>query len=300
MLLALATCWGGSYLAITNALAYCSPFTVAMLRLGIASTVVGLLSLFKRIPIQKYFKKSFVILPLGLISTVVPFSLIAWAEQSIPSSLAGLINGTTPLFTTLLSFATISRSKILGVCVGFSGLSCIFLPALGGDYSYFAILAVALASLCYATGMLMSQRIQSQNFPMTVLVFYQLFYGFLILIPFSLFFEGAAIDFSWTLLGSLLYMSCVSTSFAFFLYQTLVRDAGPVYLSLSALLSPLVAVALGHILAGETLSWFECCGGLLILLSLNLVRDQDSEARSLSPRSKTSLSRVQWHSTQGR
>ena len=64
------------------------------------------------------------------LNSVVPFTLIAWAEQSLDAGLATILNSTSPIFTFLLTAAitrheTVTAQKLFGVLAGIVGICLI-------------------------------------------------------------------------------------------------------------------------------------------------------------------------------
>ncbi len=292
-LLGLACCWGPSYLCMMWALESCKPHTIAMIRLGIATLVVGSLHVLWKIPIQKYIKQSLAILPFGLFSASIPFTLIALSETEISSSLAAVLNGSTPLFTVFLSVAILKKekaslSRVLGILVGILGLALVYLPSVSlknsSGLGFFAMLG---ASLCYAIGMVYGRTIQQKEVPTSVIIFYQVFYGFVSLLPFVLFFDP---PWNWIytekFLIASLYTGIISTSLAFFFYQKVLQTAGATYLSTAVLIAPLISLFLGNLFEGEKLTFFETLGTLCIFSGLILVNEMIPKRRkSLSTQS---------------
>lgn len=286
-LLGLAACWGPSYLCILWALQSCSPYSIAMIRLGIATLVLATILTLKRIPFIRFFKDSLPILPFAFFSTSLPFTLIALSETEISSSLAAILNGSTPLFTVLLSVVLLRRekaslSRLLGIFLGIVGLTLVYMPSLSlKGNSGLGFLAMLGASLCYAIGMVYGRTLQKNGdsgqrtrFDIPVIIFYQVFYGFLLLLPIVLFFDPPHTwIFNQKFLFASLYMGLISTSLAFFFYQTLLQTAGPTYLSTAVLIAPLFSLMLGNFFEGETLSLFESVGAGCIFGGLLLVNE---------------------------
>ena len=65
---------------------------------------------------------------MGLLNNAIPFSLILWAQSHVTSSVASILNATTPLFAVLVAHAALpdepaSARKIAGVLVGLAGVA---------------------------------------------------------------------------------------------------------------------------------------------------------------------------------
>ena len=124
LLLILSAIWGSAFFAIKVGLESFSPVTVASLRLIIASFFLLFFFYISKKTIK--FSKEILILLIiiGIVGNFVPFYLISWAEQFIPSSTAGMLMAIGPIVTLLMShFLTnndkFTINKLLSVIVGF-------------------------------------------------------------------------------------------------------------------------------------------------------------------------------------
>lgn len=157
MLLVLGAIWGASYLFIEIGLRDLSPIAVAWLRIVLAALVLvpfalrggglgGIRAVWRWIVF------------LAAVQVAGPFVLIAAGQQHITSALAGILVASTPLFTALLAPLLdpneSSRGlRLVGVSIGFAGVSLLLGIDLGGDGAMLAGgLLVVLASLGYAIG----------------------------------------------------------------------------------------------------------------------------------------------------
>ena len=99
-LLFTAALWGSSFLMIKYALQELSEFDIALYRILLPAFVLNLIYR-EKISVEKEDYKYFIIL--GIIYMILPFFLFALAEKTITSALAGLINGSTPIFVALIA-----------------------------------------------------------------------------------------------------------------------------------------------------------------------------------------------------
>src|SRR6185312_14981306 len=126
-LLVLGVLWGSSYLFIKVAVDGVDPVTLVTGRLAIGSIfLISMMRMrglrFKRDP--KFWGH---VVAMSLIGIIIPQVLIAWSEQTVSSSVASILNATTPFFTLLFAagvfrIEVFSRSKIIGLLVGFVGV----------------------------------------------------------------------------------------------------------------------------------------------------------------------------------
>src|SRR5580658_7004752 len=98
------------------------------------------------------------------LNSVIPWTLIAWAERSVDAGLATILNSTSPIFTFSLTLAiahqdALSWRKLFGVAAGMIGICLIIgVQALHGLGEQFAAqLAIVAATICYAGGAVFSR-----------------------------------------------------------------------------------------------------------------------------------------------
>lgn len=260
LLLALSTLWGASYTFIKIGVETIPPVTLIAARTLIAGVVlVAVLRLRGlKLPTDRQVWGRFLFQ--ACLNSVVPFTLIAWAEQTTDAGLATILNSTSPIFAFLLT-ALITRHeavtgrKLFGVAAGLIGICLIVgVEALGGfGHELWAQLAIVAATVCYAGAAIFGKNFKGLD-PMMPAAG-SLISGAAILIPVSL-----IIDRPWTLAPSadsalaLLALSIFSTALAFVIYFRLVQTLGSVGTTAQAYLRVPIGVAIGVLFLGETLS----------------------------------------------
>jgi drug/metabolite transporter (DMT)-like permease len=267
----LSIVWGSSFILMKEGLKSFTPYQVASLRM-LSAGIILLPFAYKALKQIPNYKMGLIVLS-GILGNFIPAYLFCIAETQIDSSLAGILNSLTPMFTIIVGvvfFKTqTSFVKIIGMIIGFVGLS--FLLAAGKDVSLhnlsFAAL-VLLATLFYGINVNLVGRYM-QN--MGSLHIASIAFAFLI-IPsvLVLYFTGYfSHNFSDPLvLKSLMACSLLGilgTSIATILFYFLVKRAGILFGSLVTYGIPVVAVAWG-LLDGESLNLMQVgCLGLILL-----------------------------------
>src|SRR5688500_2840837 len=111
-LILLSAIWGSSFLLIEIGLEDLSPWHIVAGRLPFGSAV--LLALLRlrgeRLPSDGVTWRALAIM--AIVSNIVPFSLITWGQESITSSLAAILNSTTPLFTAGIAAAVVPGERL--------------------------------------------------------------------------------------------------------------------------------------------------------------------------------------------
>lgn len=260
LLLLLATCWGSAYTFIKIGIETIPPVTLIAARTFLAGAL--LLAILRlrglRMPSDKTVWGRFLVQ--ACLNSAVPFTLIAWAEQTVDAGLAVILNSLTPvvafLITALITrHEAVSGRKLMGVVAGLTGASLIIgvgaLDGLGRDVV--AQLAVVAATVCYACAAIYGKNFKGLD-PMMPAAG-SLVCGAALLFPASL-----VLDHPWTLspslpsLLALVALSVFSTALAFVIYFRLVQTLGSVATTSQAYLRVPIGVAIGAIFLGERLS----------------------------------------------
>jgi drug/metabolite transporter (DMT)-like permease len=271
LLLVLATLWGASYSFIRVGVETIPPITFIASRTLIAG---GLLLAVMRarglaMPRDRTVWRRFLFQ--ACLNSVVPFTLIAWAERTVDAGLATILNSTSPIFVFLIT-ALITRHealtarKLFGVVAGITGIGLIVgIKALGGlGHGLVAQLAIVAATICYAGAAIFGKTFKGLD-PLLPAAGSMLC-GAAILIPASLVFEQP-----WTLTPStdsilaLFGLSVFSTALAFTIYFRLLHTLGSIGTTSQAYLRVPIGVAIGALLLGESLAPSAWAGLLCVI-----------------------------------
>lgn len=260
LLLALSTLWGASYTFIRLGVASIPPLTLIAARTLIAGgLLVGWMAWQGiALPRDRASWRRFGVQ--ALLNSVVPFTLIAWAEQSVDAGLATILNSASPIFTFLATWLITRHEpapprKLLGVVLGFAGIGLVVGPGVvdGIGAQRVPQAAIVAATLCYA-GAAIYGRVFA-GLPPVVPAAGSLLAGALLLVPASL-----VVDRPWTLhpsassLAALLALAVLSTAVAFVIYFRLVQTLGSVGTTAQAYLRVPIGVGLGIVFLGERLT----------------------------------------------
>jgi drug/metabolite transporter (DMT)-like permease len=159
-LLLLSAVWGVSFLMIRIADLDFPPVWVGLLRCVTGASLLWSVLVFggHKLPPRRLI---FWLLLVALTNNALPFCFFAWGERIIPSSTAAVLNGTTPIWTLLLSLAVTrkraSLNTILGVILGFSGVALVVNFYSPGEtvaqehgHVLWGVFVIALGALGYA------------------------------------------------------------------------------------------------------------------------------------------------------
>jgi drug/metabolite transporter (DMT)-like permease len=260
LLLLLASLWGASYTLIKIGVATIPPVTFIAGRTLLAGTVLLLVLRIRGIAMPRNAGIWKLFAFQAAMNSVIPFTLIAWAEQSVDAGLAVILNSTTPIFTFLIT-ASITRhepagwQKFAGVALGIAGICLVIgVEALEGlGVGLVAQVAIVAATVCYAVAAIFGRRFRGLD-PM-VPAAGSLLSGAVILVPASL-----LMDKPWQLapssasLAAMAALAIASTALAFTIYFRLLHTLGSVGTTAQAYLRVPIGVGIGVLALGETLA----------------------------------------------
>jgi drug/metabolite transporter (DMT)-like permease len=260
LLLALSTLWGASYTFIRIGVETIPPVTLIAARTLIAGAILVAIIRLRGLKLPSDRQTWGRFLFQACLNSVVPFTLIAWAEQTTDAGLATILNSTSPIFAFLLTVLIIRHEsvtgrKLFGVSAGLIGTSLIVgVEALGGlGHELWAQLAIVAATFCYAGAAIFGKNFTGLN-PMMPAAG-SMICGASILIPASV-----IVDRPWTLAPSansvfaLVGLSVFSTALAFVIYFRLVQTLGSVGTTAQAYLRVPIGVTIGFLFLGEHLT----------------------------------------------
>jgi drug/metabolite transporter (DMT)-like permease len=264
MLAGVAGTWGASFLLIDVGLEHFAPALVAFGRIALGALTLGAFPAARR-PVPR--SDWLAIAAMGVTWMAVPFVLFAVAQQWIDSSLAGMINATTPLFVALVAAAVVrrlpSRLQIVGLLVGFAGVVAISLPSLGSGSNALGIGLVIGAAFLYGFAFNIAGPLQRRHGSLPVIWRAQLVAVVLVL-PFAV--VGATEStFAWSSLLAVAALGALGTGLAFFWFTTLIGRVGSTRASIAIYVVPVVAILLGALVLGESIHPAALLGTALVL-----------------------------------
>ena len=268
----LAALWGASYLFIKVSLEDgLDPVFIVFARIALGALVLVALAM-RAGALAPMRALAGPVVFLAVVQVVLPFLLITFGEQHIPSALTGILVSAAPIFTALIAarFDDDERPHGIataGVVMGMIGVVLLFGIDLSGDAQALAGgLMVLLAAVGYAVGSLYLKHRLRGAAPVGVAAS-TMIAGTLVLLPFALFTLPAEAPELQTV-GAMLALGAGGTGIAFAIYFTLIAEIGPGRASLVAYVAPGFAVFYGVTLLSEPLTPGAILGLVLILAGL--------------------------------
>ncbi|MEU6439902.1 EamA family transporter [Streptomyces sp. NPDC047046] len=260
--------WGSTYLVTTSLLPPGRPLLAATLRALPAGLV--LLALARRLPRGDWWWRSLV---LGVLNIGGFFALLFVAAYRLPGGVAATLGAVQPLFVAGLGArllgVRVPVRVVLAGCAGLAGVALLVLRA-QARLDALGVLAALGGALVMATGVVLGKRWTSPAPPLAT-TGWQLTWGGLLLVPLTLWGEGAPPVPSGENLLGYGYLTVVGTALAYALWFRGLRALPATEVSFLSLLSPLVATLLG-LAAGESLTAVQAMGAVVVLGALGVAQ----------------------------
>lgn len=274
----LSAVWGASFILIKLAGDDLPPVWVAVGRLAFGSMLLWTVLALGRhkMPPLKFAGP---LIAVALLNNALPFCFFAWGERTVPSSIAAILNATTPIWALLLGLATGSaratRLTAAGVVLGFLGvLGVVYghssgIPAGTAASSFlFGVVLIAIASFSYGAGAVAAKR-WLQGVEPVVIATFQLSLAGLSLLPLALF--GAhPIALHFKSVAAVTVLGVLGSGLAYLLFFRLLATISPTRTVAVTYLLPIWGLFWGFV-AGEEIRWTALAGVAVVLAGLLLL-----------------------------
>ena len=256
----LCTLFGANAVAIKISLFGLGVFTTAGLRFGLAAIAIFLWAWATRRPfvIKKGQSKQLLIVSLIF---ALQLALLYLGFSKTTASRGVLLINTQPFFVLFLAHwfipgDQVTKNKVLGLLLGFSGMALVFLGKKGvtaevqiGD------LMVLITAFLWACNTVYTKRIISEFAPFQIVL-----YPMVVSVPFF-FLAGYIWDVKMIthldlkVLSSLIYQSLVTASFGFVAWNSMLQKYRAISLHSFIFIMPIAGVLLGGLILGEAITW---------------------------------------------
>jgi drug/metabolite transporter (DMT)-like permease len=294
-ILLLSAAWGISFLMMRIALPDFPPAWIALLRCALGASLLWLVLTFGgfRLPPRRLLPW---LLTVALLNNAVPFSLFAWGEQWVPSSIAAVLNATTPIWTLLLAASVERRmprrTTGAGVLLAFAGVIAVVAthandaaPAAVGVAAHGSLAigaaAIGAAAICYAVASLVAKT-RLRGLDPIGLATTQLSLASLLLLPVAL---GGARPVDWGALaplGAIAVLGFVGSGIAYLLYYRLLAEISATQVVAVTYLMPVWGVFWGT-LAHEAIGTATMAGAAVTVAGLVLLNLPARGAKRVAP-----------------
>lgn len=268
----LSLIWGGSFFFIKVLLHDFGPWTIAFLRSAFGLATIVLIMLIGK---KSFEWKKIPWVPItvvALVNTSIPWALIGFSETRLTSSMASVLNATTPLWTLIVGIlffqAASTRLQWLGMGLATIGIMVLLEvnPVSIMSVDGIGFVCMILATFCYAMGSQLSKR------KLTGLSMYQITFGTLLsgmigsgIIAFA--FEPVSLSAlaSMANLGALIGLGVFGSGIAYILFYFMIQKGSPEFATMVTYLVPASAIIWGYTLLNEEIHWSLLAGLVLIL-----------------------------------
>jgi len=285
-LILLSIVWGSSFIYMKRGMVAFSTMEVAALRVFIAG-LAFLPIVFIKLKVHSLRSNGFIYLS-GIIGNLIPAFLFTKAVSGMSTGIVGVLNALTPLFALLFGYlwlkSKVSLYNIIGIVIGMIGTYTLLVPDLEIDMANALEFSgyVVLATICYGFNVnLMKKKLH--EVPSIVITSYSLAFA-AILAGVFLFFQT---DFIYHLqteemamysLGYTALLGVLCTAGALYVFNEILKSAGPVFAASCTYIIPVFALIFG-IMDGEALYLNHIIGTGIILMGVYLVNSKKSFLR---------------------
>ena len=273
LIILLGAVWGCSFLFNAVLIREISPLWVSAGRVSIGAAICWVYFLAMRKTLPSDWRIYAQLLVLGILNYAIPFTLFPFAEQTVASSIVGVINGLTPMSTVIVSQLwpggeKATWNKVAGVVIGFVGAFILALPSLGAGAGaqVLGLVAALGATLCYALTLNYARRFK--DIDSAAVATCSLTAAALFSVPIALFFSGIPVITKLETWGALIGIAAFSTSFSFLLVYWLLPRVGATNISLNTFITPISAILLGVLVLHERFEAAHVAGILVIFVGL--------------------------------
>ncbi|MFE1925713.1 DMT family transporter [Streptomyces asoensis] len=276
---ALSLIWGFSFLLIKVGTGGYAPLQVTLGRLAFGTAMLLAAMAVKRERLPRGARTWAHLTVAAFLLNALPFSLFAYAELTIPSTLAGICNATSPLWGMALSLVALSedrptRLRVAGLGLGFLGV----LTVLGAWQGFHGLDArgttlALLASLSYPVGWIYLRRTLARTGSSALsMTGAQLLLATLQLALVTPVFTSFPSHFPVVPLLATAALGALGTGLALLVQYGLVAEVGPTTAQMVTYFIPVIATAAGVAILGEPLSWSTPVGAAVVLAGAALTQ----------------------------
>ena len=277
LLMSLVFLWGTSFMLVSVSVETIDPLSIVFYRVLLGALVLTVIVYATGLRLPLLPSAWLVFLIFGIVGNVFPFFLISWGQQSVNSGIAGMIMAIMPLMTMILAHyfvdgEDLNRFKIIGFILGITGITILLGPVFeGGGRAALSGFAIFIAATSYAVNSILVRRLPQYN-PI-VAGAGMLIAATITLLPVWWFLApGYNVNISMKSMMAVLWLGIGPTGIASIILFTVIKRAGPTFLSTINYMIPVVAFFTGAIILSEPIEWHSILALVTILSGIGLTR----------------------------
>jgi drug/metabolite transporter (DMT)-like permease len=290
--------WGSTYLGILLALKSIPPFFMAGARFLIAGLILLGWALLRGEKLPDTRSLAHISLA-GILLLFLGNGAVVWVEQYLPSGLAAIIVATVPLWFVLLdkrqwSFYFTNKQIILGLCIGFAGVVLLFSgQSAAGLFQerikFISLLVLIGGTIAWTIGSLYAKYREMNGSTLMKVAIQMTAAGIAFFIAAVVMREKFSFaTLSLKSIGALSYLIVMGSLVAYMAYMWLLSVRPASLVGTYAYVNPVVAVFLGWLVAGESISIQQAVGLAVIIFGLVIV-NISKEKKKMDPVAKEKM-----------
>jgi O-acetylserine/cysteine efflux transporter len=289
LILGVAVAWGLAFVGMKRVIVDAPPFEAAGIRFFISALPLLAITIWtgsiRRLKPGDFVKFAI----LGMFQTAILFGVAFSALQYIPAGMSSILLNTNPFFVALfahflVSGERLSRQKMFGLLIGFSGVLALVLGGAGvGETPLGWVMLMMVAAVAWAFSSILVKLFKFQD--MVSATAWQSLFGSLPLMALGLIFEQKPINFTSSFVLWTLYLALIASSFAWWAWNRLLQRYSASRISVFLFLVPVCGVLSGVIVLGERIGLNLLIGGALVATGIIIVnlRRKATPKRETSP-----------------
>jgi len=269
------TIWGSTWLVIKIGLETMTPLLAAGCRFLVASAVLFTLIKIRKVKVPFNPEERMFYIVVALTSFSVPFALVYWGEQFIPSGVTSIVFSVYPFTVALFAFLFLPNEKITvwkisGIVLGFLGILAIYSNDIhvSDPTASWGMAAVLASAILQAYSVIVIKKHGHTIHPFAITFVPMLIGAVLLLAASALLEDYAKVDFTAHAVLAIFYLGIFGSVATFVSYFWLLKRVEAVILSLTSFITPIIAVMLGVLVLGEKVSSGTFIGASFVLAGI--------------------------------
>ncbi|MCB2409154.1 DMT family transporter [Hymenobacter lucidus] len=283
LLFTLATIWGTSFILMKKGLVVFSAMELGATRVTVAALLLLPFAL-KHLPQLERGRVKWLVLS-GVVGTLIPAFLFAYAETKLASGLAGVLNALTAVFTLLVGALFFGQKltplRVLGIVLGLVGTVVLMLlggsggaATPSGEGNAWYGLYIVLATAGYGVSVNVIKNRLHGIPPLAVTGLLLLYIGvpavLYLLLGTGFLYKLQHVPGAWTAFGYITLLATMSTAVAMVLFNKLIQQSTALFAASNTYIVPIMALAWG-VLDGEAFNLWHLLGMVIILISVAII-----------------------------
>jgi drug/metabolite transporter (DMT)-like permease len=274
--------WSTTWAVIRVGLRGIPPFTGVALRFALASAALLALAPLLGVRLGRSPNEWRLWIANSLLTFAIPYGVLYWAEQSVPSGLAAVLFATMPLIVAVAAHFALAGDRLtvpgtLGILIGFAGIAVIFsedFQALGGAQVRTAAAVLLISPICAGIGSILVKKWGEGVHPISIAAVPMGITALLMGALALLVERGRAVHFDAPSVLAVLYLGIMGSAVPFTVYFWLLKRQTATRMSLINYATPVIAVAVGTLFMGEPFTARIAAGSALVLVGVGVALRQ--------------------------